>query len=254
MIDLGHLNDLSPWLILLAPIVIVIAYTVFGLSGFGSTVISVPILAHFLPVSYLVPLMALLDMTSATIMGTQGREHVSKEEMKRIIPFMFAGFVVGATVLVGVPDEYLRVALGAFAVGVGIFSITNPVVARKFSTWWCVPVGIVGGAIATVFGAGGPIYATYLSGRLDDKTEIRSTMSALIAISAFTRAIVYVVSGLILHAAIFAGFVVLSPFVWMGLRLGHRIHVGLTQQQMRRAIGGLLLLTGSSLLVRAFVG
>ena len=38
------------------------AYTVFGLSGFGSTVISVPILAHFLPVSYLVPLMALLDL------------------------------------------------------------------------------------------------------------------------------------------------------------------------------------------------
>jgi len=252
MIDLGHLNDLSPWLILLAPVVIIVAYTVFGLSGFGSTVISVPILAHFLPVSYLVPLMALLDMTSATIMGTQGREHVSREEMKRIIPFMFIGFIVGATVLVGVPDQYLRMALGAFAFGVGIYSIANPVVARKFSTWWCVPVGIVGGAIATVFGAGGPIYATYLAGRLDDKTEIRSTMSALIAISAFTRAIVYVASGLILHAAIFAGFIVLSPFVWMGLKLGHRIHTGLTQQQMRRAIGGLLLVTGGSLLVRSF--
>jgi uncharacterized membrane protein YfcA len=250
MID--HLNDLSPWLILLAPIVIVIAYTVFGLSGFGSTVIAVPILAHFLPVSYLVPLMALLDMTSATIMGTQGREHVAKEELKRILPFMFVGFVVGATVLVGVPDKYLRVALGAFAMGVGLYSIANPTVAKKFSTWWSIPVGVVGGAIATVFGAGGPIYATYLGGRLDDKTVIRSTMSALIAISAFSRAIVYAVSGLILHAAIFAGFVVLSPFVWAGLKLGNRIHVSLTQQQMRRAIGGLLVLTGGSLLARAF--
>jgi uncharacterized membrane protein YfcA len=252
MIDLGHLNDLSPWLILLAPVVIVIAYTVFGLSGFGSTVISVPILAHFLPVSYLVPLMALLDMASATIMGTQGREHVAKEEIKRIIPFMFIGFVIGATVLVGVPDKYLRLALGLFAMGVGLYSILNPGVMRKFSTWWSIPVGIVGGSIATIFGAGGPIYATYLSGRLEDKTVIRSTMSALIAISAFSRALVYVVSGLILHAAIFAGFVVLAPFVWVGLKLGHRIHTGLTQQQMRRAIGGLLVLTGGSLLVRIF--
>jgi uncharacterized membrane protein YfcA len=252
MIDLGHLNDLSPWLILLAPVVIVVAYTVFGLSGFGSTVISVPILAHFLPVSYLVPLMALLDMASATIMGTQGREHVAKDEIKRIIPFMFVGFVIGATVLVGVPDKYLRLALGVFAVGVGLYSIVNPGVTRKFSTWWSVPVGIVGGSIATIFGAGGPIYATYLGGRLEDKTVIRATMSALIAISAFSRALVYVASGLILHAAIFAGFVVLAPFVWVGLKVGHRIHTGLTQQQMRRAIGGLLVVTGSSLLARVF--
>lgn len=253
MIDLEHFSNLSPWLILLAPIVITIAYTVFGLSGFGSTVISVPILAHFLPVSYLVPLMALLDLASASIMGTQGREHVSKVEMKRIIPFMFIGFVVGGTLLVGVPDKYLRIALGAFAAGVGLYSIFNPTVTKKISAWWCVPSGIIGGAVATVFGAGGPIYATYLSGRLDDKTVIRSTMSALISISAFTRAIVYAVSGLIVHAAIFAGLVVLAPFVWLGLKLGHRIHTGLSQKQMRRAIGGLLLVTGGSLLVRSLL-
>ena len=56
---------ISPWLVLVAPVVIVVAYTVFGLSGFGATAISVPILAHFLPVSYLVPLLVLLDMMSS---------------------------------------------------------------------------------------------------------------------------------------------------------------------------------------------
>ena len=254
MIELDHLSSLSPWLILLAPVVIMIAYTVFGLSGFGSTVISVPILAHFLPVSYLVPLMALLDLVSASLMQVQGPEHVPKADTKRIIPFMFLGFVIGATVLVGVPDRYLRIALGAFAVAVGVYSIVNPVVAKSISAWWSVPAGIVGGAVATVFGAGGPVYATYLSGRLQDKTEIRSTMSFLISVSAFTRAIVYAVSGLMLHAAIGAGLVVLAPFVWIGLRIGHRIHTGLTQTQMRRAIGGMLLLTGGSLLVRTLIG
>jgi uncharacterized membrane protein YfcA len=248
--DISHL---SPWLLLVAPIVIVVAYTVFGLSGFGSTVISVPILAHFLPVTYLVPLMALLDLCSATFMGTTGREHVSKAEIKRIIPFMFAGFVVGVTVLVGVPDAYLRTALGAFAMAVGIHSIINPTLHRTISALWSIPAGVIGGAIATVFGAGGPIYATYLSGRLTDKTEIRSTMSALISISAFTRAIVYAVTGLLLHAAILGGAALLSPFVWMGLKLGDRIHVGLTQTQMRRAVGAMLLVTGGSLLVRVFV-
>ncbi len=246
-------SGLSPWLLLAAPVVIFVAYTVFGLSGFGSTVIAVPILAHFLPVSYLVPMMALLDCASAAFIGRAGREHIAREELKRLIPFVLIGFALGVTVLVGVPDRYLRGALGLFATAVGIHSILNPTLHRTISKWWCVPAGVVGGAIATVFGAGGPIYATYLSGRLRDKNEIRSTLSTLISVSAFTRAILYAISGLILHAAVFVGAVALAPFVWLGLRLGTRIHVGLTQEQMRRAVGALLVVTGTSLLARLYL-
>ena len=249
MIDTAQL---SPWLLLVAPLVIIVAYTVFGLSGFGSTVIAVPILAHFLPVSFLVPLMAMLDLASALFIGTSGREHLSKEELKRLIPWMFVGFVIGVTVLVGVPDRYLRAALGLFAATIGIYSILNPTLGRTISKFWAIPAGLAGGAIATIFGAGGPIYATYLSGRLKDKSAIRSTISTLISISAFSRAVVYAATGLLLHAALLGGAAVLSPFAYLGVRLGHRIHVGLTQEQMRRAIGALLLLTGASLLVRSY--
>ena len=250
MIDL---SNLSPWLLLVAPCVIIVAYIVFGLSGFGSTVISVPILAHFLPVSYLVPLMALLDLASAVFIGRKGREHLAKDELKRLLPWMFVGFVVGVTLLVKVPDHYLRIALGAFAMVVGVYGIANPVLVRTISTWWSVPAGIMGGAFATVFGAGGPIHATYLSGRLRDKGQIRATMSTLISISAFSRAVVYAVSGLLLQTATLLGGLVLAPFVLIGLRIGHRIHVGLTQEQMRRAIGALLVLTGGSLLLRTLL-
>ena len=104
--------------------------------------------------------------------------------------------------------------------------------------------------MATVFGAGGPIYATYLSGRLQDKTEIRSTMSALISISAFTRAILYAIAGLLLHMAILVGGLALAPFVFIGLQIGHRIHVGLTQEQMRRVVGAIVVVTGTLLLFK----
>jgi hypothetical protein len=242
---------LSPWLLLVAPLTVVAAYIVFGLSGFGSTVITVPILAHFLPVSYLVPMMVLLDLGSAIAIGRSGREHVSMPELKRLVPWMLAGLAIGATILVGVSDRELRVALGVFATGVGLYSIVNPVLHRTISRLWAVPAGISGGAIATIFGAGGPIYATYLSGRLRDKDEMRSTMSTLISISAFSRALVYAVSGLLLHATLFIGVALLAPFAWLGVRIGQRVHVGLTQVQMRRVIGAVLVLSGASLLLRA---
>jgi uncharacterized protein len=251
MIDPAHL---SPWLFVLAPLVIVAAYTVFGLGGFGSTIVSVPILAHFLPVAYLVPLMVLLDLASAIFIGRKGKEHIAKPELKRLVPFMFVGFAVGATLLVGVPDRYLRAALGVFALAIGIHGLLNPVLQKEISPWWCIPAGIAGGASATVFGAGGPIYATYMSGRLRDKSQIRATIATLISISALARALVYAVTGLLLHFTIFAGGVLLTPFVWVGLKLGQRIHTGLTQEQMRRALGVLIVFTGASLLVRSLLG
>lgn len=247
MIDFAQL---SPWLLLVAPLTLIVSYTVFGLSGFGSTAISVPILAHFLPVSYLVPLMALLDCACSIFVGTTEREHVAAGELKWLVPVMFGGFAIGALVLTQVPDHYLRIALGVFALVLGGYSIANPSVTRRISRLWVVPVGLVGGAVATVFGAGGPIYATYLQARLGDKRQVRATTSTLISVSAFSRAVIYAISGLLLHVAIGIGLVVLAPFVWMGLKLGTRIHTGLTQEQMKRVVGGLLVFTGMSLLWR----
>jgi len=244
-------SQLSPWFFVVAPLVIVGGYVVFGLSGFGSTIFSVPILAHFLPVSYLVPLMVLLDMSSAIFLGTTGRKHVDRGELKRILPWMFVGFAIGLTVLVGMPDRYLRLALGIFAAAVGANAIFNPTLHKTISQLWSIPAGITGGALATIFGAGGPVYSTYLSGRLRDKTEIRSTISTLISISAVSRAIIYAVSGLLLHASLLVGALALAPFAWLGLKIGNRIHVGLSQEQLRRAIGGVLVVSGIGLVLRA---
>lgn len=245
-----ELSQVSPWLWIVAPLAVIAAYTVFGLSGFGATSITVPVLAHFLPLSYLVPMVVLLDLGSSLLLGVKGREHVSKPELRNLIPFMLVGFVLGGTVLVGVPDKWLRTALGIFAVGVGLYSIFNPTLYKTISRLWCIPAGIAGGAAATVFGAGGPIYATYLSGRLRDKGEVRSTVATLISLSSFIRAIVYAITGLLLHLSVFIGVVVLAPFMWIGVAIGRRIHLGLTQSQMRRVVGAILVLTGASLLLR----
>ena len=101
------------------------------------------------------------------------------------------------------------------------------------------------------FGSGGAVYATYLGARLRDKDEIRATVSSLISISAFTRAAIYAFTGLLLHLTILAGTLVLGPFVWVGLKIGTRIHVGLPQEQLRRVIGAIIVATGGSLLIRA---
>lgn len=251
MSELAQL-PLAFWVV--APLTILFAYTVFGISGFGSTIIAIPILANWLPLAFLVPLMALGDLVAATAVGGANRRQVSVPELKRLLPFMFVGIALGVTLLVNAPQEPLRAGLGVFAACVGLHAIVNPAPKDTISPWWCVPAGTLAGVFAAVFGAGGPVNVAYLAGRLRDKGEIRSTVSVIIAVSATTRTVVYAAAGLVFKSALLAGAALAIPFAWAGLWLGSRIHVGLTQAQMRRAVGILLVASGAVLLARALLG
>ncbi|MCL4689266.1 MAG: sulfite exporter TauE/SafE family protein [Burkholderiales bacterium] len=247
MSELAQL-PLAFWVV--APLTLVFAYTVFGMSGFGSTVIAVPILVIWLPPTVVIPLMTLGDLVAAVTVGTAGRRQVSVPELKRIMPFMVVGIVAGVAALVTVPQEPLKVALALFTLAVGVHSILNPSPKGTISPWWCIPAGSTAGFCASVFGAGGPINVAYLAGRLRDKGEIRSTVSTIISISATLRTTLYALAGLALKPVILAGFAAGIPFAWLGLRLGSRIHTGFTNEQMRRAVGGILLASGTVLLAR----
>ena len=42
--------------LLYSPLIILLAYTIFGISGFGSTLIAVPLLAHLFPIKFVIPI------------------------------------------------------------------------------------------------------------------------------------------------------------------------------------------------------
>jgi hypothetical protein len=185
--------------------------------------------------------------------GGSNRQHVSGAELKRLLPFMILGIALGVTVLVAVPQHPLKIGLAAFAMAVGLHSILNAAPKGTISPWWCVPAGTVAGILAAVFGAGGPVNVAYLSGRLRDKSEIRSTVSVIISISATIRTTFYAFAGLVLKTGLLAGFAMAAPFAWAGIALGSRIHIGLTNEQMRRVVGGVLMASGAVLLARTLM-
>ena len=52
-----------PFLVyLISPLIVFAGYVAFGISGFGSTIIIAPVLAQLLPIKFVVPLLALLDL------------------------------------------------------------------------------------------------------------------------------------------------------------------------------------------------
>jgi len=93
----------------------------------------------------------------------------------------------------------------------------------------------------------------YLNHRLHDKGELRATFSGLFLIEGGLRIVVFLVAGLLLHTELQLTILAALPLVALGLFLGNRVHIGLSPLQMQRLIGIMLLVSGTSLLWRAWI-
>ena len=108
-----------------APFVIVAAYVIFGISGFGSTLIAVPLLAHVLPLTFVVPTVLLLDCVGSIRMGTKLRANVNKAELLPLLPFLVLGLIAGVFMLLNLPRPLLLLCLGALILAYGMLCVAG---------------------------------------------------------------------------------------------------------------------------------
>jgi uncharacterized membrane protein YfcA len=241
-----------PETLIAVPLVGLLAYIILGISGFGSALVTIPLLVHFLPLQSVVPLVVMVDFLATVSNGVRFREHVEVAELKLLIPAAVAGILSGVVLLATLPKEAALVLLGVFVTAYGIYRLLTKSSGKPVSRWWGIPAGLLGGLLGGLFGVGGPIYATYMSARIHDPARMRATLSAVFSFSTGLRLIVYLVSGLLLQSDVWWAFLLLLPAMPVGLAIGHRLHARLTREQVGRFISVLLVVSGISLLWKAF--
>lgn len=240
---------------ILAAVVILLAYLVRGVSGFGSALVAVPLLAHFLPLTFVVPWVVVMDTLAALLLARSGQRggHVRWGEIRWLVPAALLGIVTGILLLVKLAPEPLLVALGLFVTGFGVRNLTGWHGEGPVSRWWALPAGALGGGIGALFATGGPPMVIYLTHRLRDKSELRATLSGLFLIEGSLRVAGLAMAGLLFQPQL--GWYLLAgvPLMLAGLTLGNHIHLNLGQRQMAVAVALLLIGSGLSLLWRVYL-
>jgi len=222
------------------------------MSGFGSGLVAVPLLAHFLPLTFVVPLVLVTDFAASIALGAHTRQHARWDEVRPLLPFGILGVIAGTTLLVNLPRVPLLVTLGLFVLLFGFRNVLNLHGTRTISRAWAAPAGLIGGTISALFGTGGPPYVIYLNHRLRDKGELRATFTALFLIEGGSRIVVFLLAGLLAGVHMLVSIVAALPLVAAGLWLGNHVHLGLSASRMQQLIGILLVGSGASLLWRAW--
>ena len=239
------------WQYAAATAIVVLAYFIRGIAGFGSGLIAVPLLALFLPLTFVVPLILLLDFTASLVMGGLDLKRVQWREVGMLIPFSLIGVIVGTQLLVNLPLTPMLLILAAFIAVFAVRSLLNLKGEKPVSAWWAIPASFMGGTVGGLFGTGGPPYVIYLNHRIQDKTLLRATFSALFFMEGAVRIVTFFVAGLLMAQTVWWNALFALPLMLGALWAGGHVHTGLTQTHMTRLIGVLLLLASVSLTLKA---
>lgn len=233
----------------LALLIIIVAYTFRGVTGFGSGLIATPLLALSFPLTFVIPFISLLDMTASLTHIVHTRQHISWKVILRAIPFAFIGVPVGLFFLRTVDTLLLVKFLGLFIILFAIYSLISPRLKKSNSLIWPAFGGFFGSLIGTMFGTGGPFYVFYFQLQQLDKSVFRATCAAVFLIDGLIRAAGFTLSGFYTASVLFSILYAL-PVMLLAMVIGNHLHTNITQRTFQKAIGVFLIFSGFALIFK----
>jgi uncharacterized membrane protein YfcA len=229
-------------------LVVLLAYWVRGMAGFGSGLIAVPLLTLMWPVTLVVPIVVALDYLGSALQGIGNAERVAWREQGALIPLMIVGVAVGIWALSTVPTTVLARVLGAFVIAYAVYQML-PLPELRASRAAATYCGFLGGLVGTLFGTGGPFYVIYLNLRGLDRTVFRATFAMNFLIDGGVRLAAFVGAGLYSRQTL--GYLLAAvPVAGAGLFVGGRIQTGFSPRAFQIVIRLLLLTSGVALLLK----
>lgn len=235
--------------IIIASGILLLAYGFRGITGFGSGLIAIPLLALIYPLQFVVPFITLLDWFASILHGVRHRKQAQWSLIVPTLPFTLIGISIALYVFKTVDALLLVKALAVFILGFAIYSLVAPNFTSHTSRAWAVPAGIFGGIVSMLFGTGGPFYVIYLQLQGVAKGIFRATIASIFVIEGALRVTGYTLIGFY-HPDMFILLFACIPLMLVAMSIGGYIHTNISQTGFQRAVGVLLLISGIALLYK----
>jgi uncharacterized membrane protein YfcA len=224
---------------------------IFGITGFGAALVSIPLATHLVSIQFALALYVLADLACAISVGLEKPKNAVRAEWTRLVPMILVGTALGVTVLVNLPRKAGMVLLGVFIVAFAIYTLVGKPGAKAVSSRWAWVAGLGGGLTSTLFGAGGPPYAIYLSQRGLTKEQFRATLGLATLTSISLRLVAFLLTGLLLDLEVWIAAAAVVPSALIGIAVSKRLYLRMSRDTLLRAVAVMLLASGGSLLWRA---
>ncbi len=247
MFDLAFLNGFC-----YPALVVLLGYWVFGMTGFGSALVIIPLLSWQWPLSAIVPTVLLLDIPASISHTAMNLKHVRWSVVPKVMPLAIFGAWLGSMVHPWGDSAWALSVLGLYICWVaarGLRSQTQRLAPP--SPMVNSMAGTLMGLIETLFGTAGPVVMAWLTHQERKIEDVRATAPLLILI---TVCIALLSTGLSGHSdmeQVLVKTLWLAPMALMGGWIGHKFNSLINPIAASKIIYAILLASGLGLIVRS---
>ena len=222
-----------------------------GLTGFGSALVSLPVLVMFMDIHTAVPLCVLNGLVITAFLSMHLKSHLDWQKIGPLLAGCLPGIVAGAIFLKKTSEPIFLLLLGLMLISYALYRLLLNPKTRKLGKGWGVIAGFFTGAISAAFSAGGPPTIIYTTLTGWSKHEIKATLSLFFFMGGIFTVLAHLVSGIATPEA-FRVFGYGLPGVLAGVLAGSLLYRRFKTEGYIRLILIALLLMGVMMLHSAF--
>jgi uncharacterized membrane protein YfcA len=239
---------MQTWLVLaLFFAVVLISHYLEGITGFGSTALSIPFLSVLLGIEIAKPVLILYTLFLCLFILVRSYRDIDWKHLGIIVGVAALGLPIGLLIYNSLPKSALLALLALFMIFVSVRGLLLAFGLRKREkapgSWPMLTALFLGGLIQGAFASGGPLFILYSAEKLKDKSRFRATMcmvwvvldSVLIAQMLFAGQ---------LGAGVWKTALVGTPVLILGTVLGDIAHRRVSDGLFTKLTYGILLLSG----------
>jgi uncharacterized protein len=232
---------------------VAIAFTIGSfaqsVSGFGFTLIAVPLLTLAVR-----PADAVVGQTFASLllsawMGVQLWPEADKAMLKRIVPMSFVGMPIGIVVSSRLSDRGLRIGVGIAVISATV-AIASGWKLKHVSAPMEYAAGLVSGILNTTTGTNGPPLVVTLAAREHQPAKFRATLQVAFALANVVAIPLFVASGKVTSTGLRVAAIGLVPTL-AGRLIGEPVFRRLKPERFRVIVIAMLFAAGTVALIRA---
>ena len=232
-----------------------VGYVLKGVATFGPGIIMVPVGAILIGAREMIIVISFLDLISNASLLKIDNSLATKSFLLPIIMAIIGGSAIGAVILTLVPGEYFDLIFGLILVPLGLWIIFARGNDRNITIDHSLPdqpskkdlsFSFTSGCMGGLSGITGPVLAWHL-GKRYSRHRFRDIMIPVLTASALIRVAVFTLSGSV-SIEILTLILMALPGLYLGLWLGNKLFLQISQKWFSRVAGSLISISGIKLL------
>ena len=219
-----------------------------GLSGFGFSILAIPLITIIMSPKTSVPILLLYSIVINVVVLISTKKAIKLKQIWLLLAGAILAIPLGTKLLIILPENLIRIFIGILILFFGFLLLAGMRIKFKRTKLVMLPVGFLSGMLGAAISISGPPLIIYFTNQGTEKQEFRGNLAIYFLLLNLLTIPVYLINGLF-TAEVINFALIFSPALIVGVLLGSLLSHKIEENHFRKITLYLLIIMGITTLI-----